>query len=130
MKATLVSIAAAIAVVIGARVWAQDIVASPGPVATAATVQPVAKVVVRTDPWRYRWYGGRWWYWTPENRWMWYGDGGWTTYVPAPAPAVVYSPGYVYPYGYYPYGYYGPRVAVGVWGPRGYVRAGRWGVWW
>ena len=48
---------------------------------------------MRADPWRYRWYGGRWWYWTPESRWMWYGDAGWTTYVPA-APTVVYSPGY------------------------------------
>ncbi len=130
MKASLVSIAAAIAVIIGTRVWAQETVAPPSPVAAAATVQPVARVVVRADPWRYRWYGGRWWYWTPESRWMWYGDAGWTTYVPAPAPTVVYSPAYdYYPYGY-PYGYYGPRVAVGVYGPRGYVRAGRWGVWW
>ena len=43
MKASLVSIAAAIAVIIGTRVWAQETVAPPSPVAAAATVQPVAE---------------------------------------------------------------------------------------
>jgi len=134
MRATFVSIVMAIAIAIGVQAWAQQTVALPN-VATSVGVRPVAAVVVRPDRWRYSWYGNRWWYYTPENRWMWYGDAGWTPYV-APAPITVYSPAYpaysypyysYYPYGYY--GYYGPRVAVGV-GPRGFVRAGRVGVWW
>jgi hypothetical protein len=135
MKATLVSIAAVVAILIGASAWGQEIVGAPQPaaptVAPAAVVQPVAAKVVVGPSWRYRWYGNRWWYWTPANQGMWYGPGGWTVYAPAAAPAVVYSPGYVYPYpygyGYYPYGpvYYGPGVGVGVWGGRGFVRAGR-----
>ena len=94
----------------------------------------------------------RWWYWTPENRWMVYGQTGWaypdtaggyTTYygntavAPAPAPAPadtgvnVVVPGATYYYGpaygyYYPRRYYygGPGVYVG--GPRWGVRVGRW----
>jgi hypothetical protein len=32
------------------------------------------------DRGRYRWDGGRWWYWLPSNRWMYYNDGNWVDY--------------------------------------------------
>jgi hypothetical protein len=141
MRATLISMAALVAALMAVSAWGQEQIVTPIPAPTVVAAHPVAAaVVVQPNRWRYRWYGDRWWYWTPESRWMWYGDGGWTYYAPSPAPHVTYSPGYAYPdyyynypYGYYypyGYGYYGPRVGVNVWGPRGAVRAGRWGVYW
>ncbi len=106
-----------------------------------------ASVVTGPDSWRYRWFGGRWWYWTPAKRWMWYNsDGQWVEFEPSPAPYTVYQPGYVYP-GYYrpyyspgvavdvrPYGNVGVgvgrRVGVDVWGSHGAVRVGRIGIGW
>jgi hypothetical protein len=67
------------------------------------------------DQWRYRWHNGNWWYWTPENRWVYRNGNGWTNYEPAitfaPNPIYAPQPAYGYygsnPYGYYssPYGY-------------------------
>ena len=117
------------------------------PAAIATTPKPNDP---RPDQWRYKHEGNRWWYWTPENRWMVYGQSGWvypdatsgyTTYysgpdvAPAPVPAdtgvSVVVPGTTYYYGpgygyYYPrrYHYGGPGVYLG--GPRFGVRVGRW----
>jgi hypothetical protein len=77
------------------------------------------------DQWRYRWHNNNWWYWTPENRWVYRNGNEWTNYEPAvtAVPDASYSsqPAYGYyqssPNGYYsaPYrystgygGYYGP----------------------
>jgi hypothetical protein len=123
-----------------------QIPAAPGVVATTPNTNDP-----RPDQWRYKHKGNRWWYWTPQNRWMVYGQSGWvypdatsgyTTYYNGPtvAPALVpadtgvnvvvpdttydyYGPGYGY---YYPRRYYygGPGVYIG--GPRFGVRVGRW----
>jgi hypothetical protein len=38
-------------------------------------------VAAGAESWRYRSDNGRWWYWTPQNSWMRYGDDGqWTDY--------------------------------------------------
>jgi hypothetical protein len=29
------------------------------------------------DVWRYRWFDNRWWYWTPENRWVYFDNCQW-----------------------------------------------------
>jgi hypothetical protein len=34
------------------------------------------------DKWRYRWHEGLWWYWLPENRWVYWHDGKWVSYEP------------------------------------------------
>ncbi len=34
----------------------------------------------RGENWRYRFDNGRWWYWTPQNRWSYYDNGNWTEY--------------------------------------------------
>jgi hypothetical protein len=34
------------------------------------------------DRWRYRWDGGRWWYYGPNNAWRYYDNGQWTDYAP------------------------------------------------
>jgi hypothetical protein len=34
----------------------------------------------RPDQWRYRFDNGRWWYWTPNNTWMWYNGQQWTSF--------------------------------------------------
>jgi hypothetical protein len=39
--------------------------------------------------WRYRWYGGRWWYWLPAGRWVFWTGDRWVNYPP-PAGTVVY----------------------------------------
>lgn len=36
--------------------------------------------VAREDRWRYRQYGGNWWYWLPAGYWMYYRDGNWSRY--------------------------------------------------
>ena len=141
---------------IGSRTLGQEAIATPNPVA-AAQAGPAggvhagdpaqASVLAGPDGWRYRWSDGRWGYWTPAKRWLWYnGDGQWVEFEPVPAPNAVYRPAYVYP-GYYrpyyrpgvavgvgPYGNVGVgvgrRVGVDVWGPHGAVRVGRIGVGW
>lgn len=149
--AVLVSLA-----LIGSRTLGQEAIATPNPVAAAqagaaggvnAGDPAQAPLVTGPDGWRYRWSGGRWWYWTPAKRWLWYnGDGQWVEFEPAPAPYAVYRPGYVYPGYYRPYYYpgvavgvwpygnvgvgVGRRVGVDVWGPHGAVRVGRIGVGW
>jgi hypothetical protein len=103
------------------------------PNAAAVAVNPSA------DQWRYRWHNGNWWYWTPEDRWVYRTGNEWTNYEPAvtfaPQPGDAaqlpqgdYSPR---PWGYYsrPYGYatgygsyynYGPGYRGGYYGPDGY----------
>jgi hypothetical protein len=96
------------------------------------------------DRWRYRWHNGAWWYWTPENRWVYRNGNEWINYQPAVT--VVPDTGYSSPpaYGYYqstangyypgPYryttgyrGYYAPVYQGGYYyGPGGYY--GRSGV--
>ncbi len=51
----------------------------------------------RPDKWRYRWQGGRWWYWTAKNSWLYWSEPqGWVAYQPpaagAAAPAVQAQP--------------------------------------
>jgi hypothetical protein len=46
------------------------------------------------DKWRYVWYGGRWWYRQPTNRWTYWSEGRWVDYLP---PARSNTPGYVQP---------------------------------
>jgi hypothetical protein len=82
------------------------------------------------DRWRYRWHNGAWWYWTPENRWIYSRGSQWFNYDPAvvAVPGVRYSgqPAYGYYPGPYRYsvgygGYYGPVYQGGYYyGPGGY----------
>jgi hypothetical protein len=34
------------------------------------------------NQWRYRFYNGVWWYWLPENRWVYWSNGAWLDYNP------------------------------------------------
>jgi hypothetical protein len=47
---------------------------------------PDAKKSPDANAWRYRWHGGQWWYWLPENRWVYWENNRWNDYA---APAVV-----------------------------------------
>ena len=163
MRAIFVGVAAVVMLaLVGAYVLAQEVIATPAPAGPAkinpgadvnvvppAPLSPVASAPAgpAKDTWRYRRFDGRWWYWTPAKRWLWYnGDGQWVEFEPVPAPYAVYRPAYVYP-GYYrpyyrpgvavgvgPYGNVGVgvgrRVGVDVWGAHGAVRVGRIGVGW
>lgn len=48
--------------------------------------------VVVTD-WRYNFHNNRWWYWTPENKLMYWNDGRWQDYT-ADAGPVSYTSNY------------------------------------
>jgi hypothetical protein len=157
MKAFFLIAAATVALaIVGLRVPAQEIVPTPDPVGGSKTDAGVpvppgpaasATAGAAKDNWRYRWYGGRWWYWTPQNRWLWYNDAGqWAEFSPKQAPPAVaqerYSPAPGYWTGYYPgvgvgvapYGNVsvgvGRRIGVDVSGPHGSVRVGRICVGW
>jgi hypothetical protein len=158
MRSLLIGVSVVLTLaLIGSRTSGQEVIATPNAVAGAqagpasgvdAGAPARAPVVAGPDGWRYRWSGGRWWYWTPAERWMWYNDDGqWVEFVPSPAPYTVYQPGYVYPGYYRPYYYYpgvavdvwpygnvgvgvGRRVGVNVWGGGGVVRVGRIRVGW
>ena len=121
----------------------------------AAAVQADSRVAAniagdnRPDQWRYRYQGGHWWYWTPQNHWMWDNNGQWMDYQPSGSYTTGYgsydvspSQGYYYSYPSYGYGgydysypgywygggYYGrPGISVGV-GPLG-VGVGVGGGW-
>ncbi len=79
----------------------------------------------RTDPgakegaqpsgerWRYRWHNGQWWYWLPNNRWVFWNGYSWLPYAGTPAGGTRYTAGYgpdglmpVNPNGYYNSGNY------------------------
>jgi hypothetical protein len=156
MRAKIVSTAVFVTMLlIGWRALAQEIVATPDPVGgtkidAGAGVRPGEPARSNTttsstsNDWRYRWFEGRWWYWTPQNRWLWYSnDGRWVEFDANQAPLAVdqssnppvyqgYYPGggYYYPGPGYYYGapgywgrYYYPGVAVGV-RPYGNVNVG------
>jgi hypothetical protein len=97
MRVTTICAAAAVMfALVGARVLAQELIPVPDPIggtpiapgadihagapahsnpASDATAAPAA------DQWRYRWFDGHWWYWTPQNRWLWYSnDGQWVEF--------------------------------------------------
>ena len=40
---------------------------------------------VGEDAWRYQWYGGRWWYWLPEDRWAYWDNGQWWSHGIVPS---------------------------------------------
>jgi hypothetical protein len=101
----------------------------------------------RNAQWRFRQHNGEWWYWTPQNAWMYHRDGQWhdfdqATYtyprnwnrgfVPAPGRNYYdrYGRPYVnrYGYGYRDYGYqdYVPGSRYGT-GYRGYDDGGFYG---
>jgi len=51
---------------------------------------------------RYRWFGDRWWYWMPDNHWVWWDQRqGWIDDGSPPAAAVP-APPLAAPYPYYP----------------------------
>jgi hypothetical protein len=81
------------------------------------------------DRWRYQLRNGTWWYWTPDNRWVYRNGNQWTNYEPAIAavPDARYSGQPVY--GYYQSGpngdYPGPyRYSTGYGGYYGPVYRG------
>jgi hypothetical protein len=141
MKTLLLSTAVVCTVTLmGSRVFGQEVITTPNPAATtqadpAADVNPgdPPQAPVAQDPgsqspgvpgpdgWRYRWSGGRWWYWTPAKRWMWYSDDGqWVDAEPTPPPPAFIQPPAVIPPGYAYPGYYGPYAYPGYY--RGYYR--------
>jgi hypothetical protein len=114
---------------------ARSEIRAPGPIQTPAPSVNVGvpgngNVGAAANPsdnqWRYRWHNNNWWYWTPENRWIYRNGNAWVNYEPAVAavpavvnanqPAVGYTPG---PYGYTTgyRGYYGPAYQGGYYGP-------------
>ncbi len=128
MGATIVRTVVAVMLLAGVGVLAQEAIPTPAPVEPAKVDVGVKASTPTTnvpaaEAWRYRWYGGRWWYWTPDNRWMWHrDDGSWIEYHPD-VPVVVR------PYGNVSVGV-GRRIGVNVWGPHGEVRVGRIYVGW
>ena len=125
MRARIFCTALAITMaLVGSRVLAQEIIATPDPVggttiSPGTSAQAVAPAQSTPANWRYRWHEGRWWYWTPQNRWMWYSDDGkWVEYDANHAPPAA-NRSDEYPSTYYGYspspgqyysspGYYSP----------------------
>lgn len=104
----------------------RDDVGNPGMTQTSGVGVAVG-VAANQNPeqWRYRWHGNNWWYWTPENRWVYRNGNEWINYEPTitGVPDARYSSQPVY--GYYqssPNGYYaGPyRYSTGYRGYYGY----------
>ncbi len=161
MKVLMLRMSMAIFVgLLGCHLFAQELIPSPDPiggskVAADSDTHDLLANVPAAIRWRYRWYDGHWWYWTPQDRWMWYGsDGRWIEftspdnsptvyrnseyaaprpgyYAPAPG-APIYTPGVavgVRPYAGVNVGV-SRRIGVDVWGPHGSVRVGRIFVGW
>jgi hypothetical protein len=51
--------------------------------ATAATTAPIVATGVTQDSWRFVRYEGRWWYWTPTSRWLYFENDRWLGVEPA-----------------------------------------------
>jgi hypothetical protein len=39
-----------------------------------------ARTVADANRWRYRYHDGRWWYWTPQRSWVYWGGNQWNPY--------------------------------------------------
>lgn len=65
--------------------------ASPPPAVVAPNPAPAAAPASVGETWRFKWHAGRWWYWLPTERWVyWHGDH-WEEYLaPPPVPGAVY----------------------------------------
>jgi hypothetical protein len=97
----------------------------PVVVAVPAATAPITTAPTATAPsgdsWRFKFYNGYWWYWTPDNRWLCYMNGQWvvpgtpvqTGAVAYPYQVVPQPYYYPYPYGYYPNSYYGGGIYFG-----------------
>ncbi len=46
----------------------------------------------RGEQWRFRMNNGRWWYWSPENRWSYYDNGNWTEFQGGQGYTANYAP--------------------------------------
>jgi hypothetical protein len=46
----------------------------------------------RGEGWRFRMNNGRWWYWSPENRWSYYDNGNWTEFQGGQGYTANYAP--------------------------------------
>ncbi len=97
------------------------------PADAAPTLRDDAAAAPRGDRSRYRWHQGRWWYWLPSERWVFWSKDHWEDYLPPPpaddapaqaalpaapvaragAPTVVYR----YPASTYSYSYGYPATA-------------------
>lgn len=58
------------------------------PAATAPAASPTApksaaeELASRPEPWRYQWHNNHWWFYTPQDTWLYYNSSGWHPYVP------------------------------------------------
>jgi hypothetical protein len=50
--------------------------------ATMAVSVVPCNAAVNDDQARYQWHGGRWWYWMPDNHWVYWDGGCWIDYRP------------------------------------------------
>ncbi len=58
---------------------------------SALGASPPAAKTSNPDQWRYAYFNGDWWYWLPENRWVYWRDGRWNDFPPT-APAQSLGP--------------------------------------
>lgn len=102
---------------------ARSAAAQADPGAASVAVEPAIAV---DNSWRYKQHNGKWWYWLPSERWVYWSNGAWVDHVPG-TPVVVAAPsfGVTSGYGYYPYAtgyrsYYRPSIGVYTGGGYGY----------
>ena len=84
----------------------QATVVAPAPTAAGVTAPSPAP---SPDSWRYKFYNGNWWYWTPDNRWLCYVNGQWVSPSPpvqTSTPVQASTPVYQYQYNVAPQPYY------------------------
>ena len=55
-------------------------VLSVGPAAAPHATAAEAKATSGADAWRFVWFQGRWWYWLPDNRWVYWQNDCWNRY--------------------------------------------------
>ena len=82
MRTLLIGAAVVLTLALIGGTLGQEVIPTPFPVegtqsAAAGGVtpgDPAQASVAGPDNWRYHWYRGYWWYWTPAKCWMWYND--------------------------------------------------------
>ena len=83
------------ALVLTASVMAQEVPPTPPAQDAAADTAPALEPAdtgaraTNGEKWRFRWHDGRWWYWLPSERWVYWHADHWEDYLPPPPnPAV------------------------------------------
>jgi hypothetical protein len=82
-RTMILTLVAGLTLAHGFGLWTAAATAAEAKGPAVATVTPTVKPAAAENAWRYVYFNGQWWYWLPENRWVYWQNRRWNNYAPA-----------------------------------------------